>query len=933
MTAREPTAGGTGGWVGTRLRAAPAAALALGVLVLLTACLAAAFPRAVEGNETSALRRAVAGADPARTALAVTGGEPGLNVPEDQRRRALGPEALGAAHRRVLAAVPEPLRADPRQSAYGVRTGTLVAAHDTWLPRPDGVPPQIALAAQSGLAGHSEVRAGRLPSAAARATAGTLRLEAAVTADTAARMRIRVGSVVHAGGSGDRPAYAVRITGVVAPREPERGYWSAEKLLRTPGLAVTAGVPPQSFWRAALLLDPGAAPALLGTEGRPQPYWAVAPDPAGFTAAQVPALTGRVAWLESGPGLIALREATGPNTVLTTELEAVLAEHRGVADAVSPLVALAGVSTGVVAAVAVALTAGLFAGRRRAELALLRARGGSLAGIGARLLAESAAVAVPAAGLGLCAALWLVDGGRTAASVAAAAVVAALGCAALPVSALVSLRGAGTLAGRADAVAARPGRRRTVAEATLLLLAAGAVLGLRRRGAQDGGDLLLSAAPVLVGLIAALVLVRLYPLPLRWAARPAARSRGLLGFLGLARAGRTRQTGVLPLLVLLVALTTAGFGGSVLASIADARDLLALRTVGADARVAAEDRAAPLPGALVARAASLPGVRAAAAVRVEESLTLPGDHRPSPALVTVDPAAYGRFAADSGGGGSAALTAHGPVRDGGAIPAIASAKTAEALGRGEQTVVTGSGPLRIRVTAVHARTPAVPDGEFLLVDAAAVRRQAPATAARTLTAPTLLLAAGDDDGRLPGAALRDAVRAADPGLRLTLRSEARAAFADAPLQRGAERIFAAAVGAGAAYAALTLVVAALHGAPERTALLARLRTMGLTRRQARALLLVESLPVAVPAVLGGLLVGWAAVELLAPGLPLERLAFAAGRTAAPPGAAPLRADGWTLLAASGGVLLLTALVALVQAWRAARRGPAAELRAGEQGEG
>ncbi|MYZ41268.1 ABC transporter permease, partial [Streptomyces sp. SID4917] len=124
-----------------------------------------------------------------------------------------------------------------------------------------------------------------------------------------------------------------------------------------------------------------------------------------------------------------------------------------------------------------------------------------------------------------------------------ASAVALLACAALPLRAVPPLRKARAHVGRDDLAAARPSRRRTVAELTLLLLAVASVAALRRRGTSNSsagaGDLLVSAAPVLVALIAALVLVRLYPLPLRHAARPAARLRGAVGFLALARAGRS----------------------------------------------------------------------------------------------------------------------------------------------------------------------------------------------------------------------------------------------------------------------------------------------------------------------------------------------------------------------------------------------------------
>ncbi len=146
---------------------------------------------------------------------------------------------------------------------------------------------------------------------------------------------------------------------------------------------------------------------------------------------------------------------------------------------------------------------------------------------------------------------------------------------------------------REDVTTVRPSRRRTVAELTVLVLAAGAVEALRRSGTSgSAGNQLVSLAPVLVGVIAALVLVRVYPFLLRRLTRPAGRLRGVVAHLSLARAGRTSVSAVLPLLALLTALTTAAFGGSVLAGVSDARDHAALHAVGADARI---DATAPCP--------------------------------------------------------------------------------------------------------------------------------------------------------------------------------------------------------------------------------------------------------------------------------------------------------------------------------------------------
>ena len=133
--------------------------------------------------------------------------------------------------------------------------------------------------------------------------------------------------------------------------------------------------------------------------------------------------------------------------------------------------------------------------------------------------------------------------------------------------------------------------------------------------------------------------------------------------------------------------------------------------------------------------------------------------------------------------------------------------------------------------------------------------------------PNVLLLTGDD---LDAGALH---RAADDVATVPLRSEQRDTYVDSPLQSGAERIYTAAVAAGAGYAALALLLSLASAAPERAALLARLRTMGLTRAQGRRLLVLESLPQALPAALGGILTGWAAVRLLSPGIDQTTIAM------------------------------------------------------------
>ncbi|MGW1147880.1 FtsX-like permease family protein, partial [Streptomyces sp. NPDC002454] len=110
---------------------------------------------------------------------------------------------------------------------------------------------------------------------------------------------------------------------------------------------------------------------------------------------------------------------------------------------------------------------------------------------------------------------------------------------------------------------------------------------------------------------------------------------------------------------------------------------------------------------------------------------------------------------------------------------------------------------------------------------------------------------------------------------------------------------------------------------------ARLRTMGLPRRDGRRLLVLESLPPALLAAAGGIAAGWAAVRLLAPGTDLTAVALAAHGGRLPAGIPGLRPDPWSLVVPALAVVALTVGVAAVQAWWTGRREAVRELRWGD----
>ncbi|MFI1656314.1 FtsX-like permease family protein [Streptomyces sp. NPDC020472] len=911
-------------WVRTRLRTAPWAAAALALLVLVTGYLAAALPRAVDRYETEGLRHDIRAAAPRNSVLELTS-----PIPVEERGPGLAPDVLQGQSDEVRGLFPAPILIDPEQTVHGVRTVKRVPGSDPWLPKPDGIPPEFVLSSPSGLTEHATLRQGRLPAGTAAAP------EAAVTAKTAASLRLKPGSVVHVPDKLGTAPVAVTITGIVEPRAPESPYWAVEPLLRTPALAPLVGDEVKYYWQAALLLSPASAPAALSTTNDVEVFFRFMPEAGHLTGRDTDRLDAALDSATGGPDLVRMRKAVKGNANLTTQLDAIVDSYRSMRAAIDPVVAVAVFGIGAVAAVVLAMTGGLFVARRDGELSLLRSRGASLTGIGLRLLGETSAVAVPAAALalGLAVATVRPPGGGSggiplAPSVLATALVALIAILVLPVRAVVLHRRPRLHGGRDDLLTARPSRRRTVLELTLLVLAVGAVASLRLRGTGDSGDHLVSAAPVLVGLIAAMVLVRVYPLPLRWLTRPARRLRGAVGPLALARAGRAPSSGALPLLALVLALTTAAFGGSVLAGVADARDRAALLATGADARIGGSVEWTPLPAGLTESVRGLKGVRDVAPVQIEYGVSLPSYQgtaaQPMSApIVGVEPGSYTRLADRTGFGpfpaGLLASTGRGgedAVADTERVlPAIASPAVAERLGKEPMDIIAAAGAFRVKVVAVRATTPALDDADFLLVNGADL----------THRSDTQLLVTGPVDG----AALRAAVKATSDSLAVKLRTEERATYVDSPLQSGAERIYLGAIGAGAAFAVVAVLLSLLQNAPERNTLLARLRTMGLTRGQARRLLGLEALPQAVLAALGGILVGWATVPLLAPGIDLFRLALAAAPGFAPLDSAPLRADPWSLVLPALAVVVLTGLAAVGQAWWAGRRSSIKELRAGD----
>ncbi|MDX2709962.1 ABC transporter permease, partial [Streptomyces sp. PA03-6a] len=533
---RSPRSGDVS-WIRARLRAAPGGTLALAALVFVTAFLAAALPRAVDGYEDTALRDVVSHASLPGRSVTMSLPVSRLSAPLNAEGL-LTPPSLEETEARFQRLVKPPVTLERDRTVYGVHSAD-TGVTDPGLPRPSGLDPESALVAQPDLAANTRLLEGRLPHPGTDPRS----VEAVITDRTAKVTKLRTGSAFHlqdAVGS----VVTVRVTGIVTPRSPGAAWWNAESDLRRPSLRSlpVPGGDPVSYWHFAALIDPGATAVLLSLQDGALAYWHHPADVDALTAHDVPALSDRMAALISGPDGAHLQAKQRGLHVEEQGLGELLGPFVAERTAAQPLVLVAAVGVGTVGAVVLLMAAGLSAARRRAEFTLLRARGISMGALTGRLLAEGAVVAVPSAAAGLAVALLLLPAERAALAVWSATAVAVLATVSLPLRAAATARRPRPEQ-REDLVAARPSRRRTVAELAMLVVVAGAVVALRQRGTADGGaDVLTAAAPVLLAMVAALVLLRLYPWPVRLLARPFARLNGAVLHLGLARAGRAPST-------------------------------------------------------------------------------------------------------------------------------------------------------------------------------------------------------------------------------------------------------------------------------------------------------------------------------------------------------------------------------------------------------
>ena len=230
--------------------------------------------------------------------------------------------------------------------------------------------PQLEFSYRTALARYSHIVAGRLPGGGGAAGQQTV-VQVAVTADTAARLGLRVGSRLNAG------TVELVVTGIIRPADPAAAFWTQSVAAASPVLA--QGSSAQQYWSGAVFIGAGALPLIESALGptEMQVTWVYAAALGGLNAEAASNLDASLDSMASS-GATFLTSGIPITAAVTSQIPSVLAPFIAGESAAAPVLELLYVSLAVLGAVVVLLGARLVAQRRAAEFTLMRARGAAL---------------------------------------------------------------------------------------------------------------------------------------------------------------------------------------------------------------------------------------------------------------------------------------------------------------------------------------------------------------------------------------------------------------------------------------------------------------------------------------------------------------------------------------------------------------------------
>ncbi len=604
--------------------------------------------------------------------------------------------------------------------------------------------------------------------------------------------------------------------------------------------------------------------------------WRYYVNPEAFDAGDLGQLAADVRRLDAEYGTFS--SATTLEIGVTTGLSSIFRRYIEQREVTEAVLSLASIGLLAVAIAVIGLVAMMVAERRRQMVALVRGRGGSIGQLTGTQVIEGLLLTVPPAILGYLAATIIVGDRFSSWSVWAAVGIVTATTLLLVTGALPIIRRGLGATDRAEVPISRVSLRRIVLDVLIIAMALVGVYLLRRRGLTGDSsseeinqwDPYLAAVPVLLGLATGLVMLRLYPVPVRLFGWAASLRRDLIPALGFRRLGRQPGAANLPLLVMLLAVAVGVFSSIMLFTIDEGQTESSWQLVGADYRIDATSTG------YLFTAVDLSEVEGVEVVAKSYLISDARFSNRSPIvgstyLHAIETTEY------------EAVTAGTPVQanlpqelldaprgtDFGKptnpIPAIVSNRfTSNQLVAGDTFSLTVFGrettfiviENREHFAGIPINRPFVVTSYDLL---------SASNPDRTFRATAMFLRGPASAFDVMDATLDDQSASA----RLTSRDEEYSEIHDSPLISGVAGGFRIGLVLAGAYSALAVIVALTVTANARARDLAFLRTMGLSREQAIGLTVVEQLPLVVLALAAGTALGVVVARLVEPGVNLQ----------------------------------------------------------------
>jgi len=891
-----------------QFRADAVAHVSLAALVLVLSGLVTALPLAVLEMQSQEIGYRLAHLEPEQRDLTATTDDlPAIDDTATTASAVFAPTTDGLAQLRSRQ--PQPLRSRMGTAQYLTVTEPALANTP---PRASDPTLQLSFLIAPDLTERVTVDAGTAPLPFTSLSPDSRPVQVMMTEANAKSLRWEIGDVRSI--SAGLAVLNVKLSGTFTPRDPGDRYWGLDASALTPESKTTVrGTEVEKFRISSAVIDAASWPTLADSFQTASTRIRYPTSTSALAPTDAERLLPELRRFSATTQTVVHREETTRRSLTsvgflapqTTALALAIDRDR-TATAIVILIVVGPLGVGVAV---IWLLARLIVLRRRDTLNLVRARGASATQLTLTLAAETIALTIPAAAIGAAVAFTIL-GFRADALVGPIL----LGLVPGVVIAIASVTGGIGRRGRSDLAAGSTRLGRLIAEILLLALTAVSVILLRERGLSTatslGFDPLLAAVPLLLSISVAVVVLRLYPLPLLALMRRLTRSRGVVGHLGAARAVRDPAAGLAPVLAMVVGLAVAVFSGVLVGTLQTGVVDAGQVAVGADLRVTGVQ----FDGNDVAELRTITGVADAVGVYgvsnpVDAYI---GDSTIPVSLVVTDTARLAAVQRDLAQplplGGLAA-------RHHGTIPALvaASPDLSQAL-RAPFTVDDA------QVTALaSAHSAAISSDEnWVLVD-----RSHAAQLGVTIFRPDVALLRLEPSAD-PQAVERSIRSSFGADAHVTTPAAQAQQYRSSPASAGLQTLLFAIIAVVGLLCAAAIVLALLVGAKPRERLLALLRTLGMSRRQSRGLVAWEVAPSAIAALVAGAALGLA--------LPLITLAsvdlrpFTGGITQPAEALAPL-----PLLLLVGGFIVIVVGAAAIAVTVGRRANIARTLRTSGEG--